>query len=636
MNPILRTLTFVVAAILSLGAAGLTFWSHRPAQVDWEADIGEWFFPTFTDPNKATSLQVATFDKAASKTTSFSVAFKDGKWRIPSHNDYPADGKDRLKQTAASVIGITRGTLAGKTKEAHKQHNLLDPLDTKITETDGRGDRITLKGGDTTLVDFIIGKKKEGSNSTYYIRKADEDRFFLSEVKIQLSTKFSDWIEPDLLALKQDDVKSILIDRYAVNEAEGKIDQGEQSLLNRENATADWKVDGIDATQVKPKTSVIGAMLKSFDDLQIVGVRPKPEGLSASLQSGGTMKVTNSTIADLQSRGFFFTGKGLVSNEGDLLVSTFDGVSYVLRFGEVFTGTDVDIEVGSSKETEKKVAEEPKKDGETPADPAKPVAADAAAKKSRFVFITAQFDAAALGPAPVAPKKPEAPKDEAPAADPAKPAAAAAAAAAGDKPVEPAAAAAAPAVDANAEAKAAHEKAMQDYQTQSDVFRIKKKEFDEKKVSGEKKAKDLNARFADWYYVISEDLFTELRVKPEDLVEPLVAAAPGGEEGLPTIPPLPSTPQPAAPVEGELPATEPATPVEGEKPAEPAPTETPAEGSAPAAEPATPVEGAPAAPGKPAVEAEKPAAPAETPAVEAPPAEAAPAVEDAAAPPATP
>ncbi len=598
MNPILRTLTFVVAAILSLGAAGLTFWSHRPAQVDWEADIGEWFFPTFTDPNKATSLQVATFDKAASKTTSFSVAFKDGKWRIPSHNDYPADGKDRLKQTAASVIGITRGTLAGKTKEAHKQHNLLDPLDTKITETDGRGDRITLKGGDTTLVDFIIGKKKEGSNSTYYIRKADEDRFFLSEVKIQLSTKFSDWIEPDLLALKQDDVKSILIDRYAVNEAESKIDQGEQSLLNRENATADWKVDGIDATQVKPKTSVISAMLKSFDDLQIVGVRPKPEGLSASLQSGGTMKVTNSTIADLQSRGFFFTGKGLVSNEGDLLVSTFDGVSYVLRFGEVFTGTDVDIEVGSSKETEKKVAEEPKTVGDKPADPAKPVEADAAAKKSRFVFITAQFDAAALGPAPVAPKKPEAPKDEAPAADPAKPAAA------GDKPVEPAA----PAVDANAEAKAAHEKAMQDYQTQSDVFRIKKKEFDEKKVSGEKKAKDLNARFADWYYVISEDLFTELRVKPEDLVEPLVAAAPGGEEGLPTIPPLPSTPQPAAPVEGEPPATEPATPVEGE----------------------------PAAPEKPAVEAETPAAPAEAPAVEVPPAEAAPAAEGTAVPPATP
>ena len=321
MNPILRTLTFVVAAVLSLGAAGLTFWSHRPAQVDWEADIGDWFFPKFTDPNKATSLEVATFDKEASKTSSFSVAFKDGKWRIPSHNNYPADGKDRLKSTAASVIGITRGTLAGKSKEAHKEHNLLDPLDTKITETEGRGDRITLKAGDNPvpLVDLIIGKKKEGSASTYYIRKADEERFFLSEVKIQLSTKFADWIEPDLLDLKQDDIQTIIIDRYSVNEAEQKIEQGVQSLLRRDAPTADWKVEGIDTATLKPKTSVITAMLKSFDDLGIVGVRPKPEGLSASLQGDGAMKVTNSTITDLQSRGFFFTGKGLASNEGDLV-----------------------------------------------------------------------------------------------------------------------------------------------------------------------------------------------------------------------------------------------------------------------------------------------------------------------------
>jgi Domain of unknown function (DUF4340) len=239
MNPILRTLTFVVAAVLSLGAAGLTYTSHRPVKFDQSSEIGEWFFKEFTDPNTATSLEVATFDKAASKTSTFSVEKKDGKWRIPSHNNYPADGKDRLKSTAASVIGITRGAPAGVSKEAHKEHNLLDPLDTKITETEGRGDRITLKGGDKTLVDFIIGKKKEGSANTYYIRHAGEERFFLSEVKIELSTKFSDWIEPDLLDLKQDDIQTIIIDRYSVNEAEQKIEQGEQSLLRRDAPTAD-------------------------------------------------------------------------------------------------------------------------------------------------------------------------------------------------------------------------------------------------------------------------------------------------------------------------------------------------------------------------------------------------------------
>ena len=628
MNPLPRTFAFVLAAVLSLATAGLTFWSHRPVAVDWEADIGKEFFPDFRDPNKATSLEVTSYDKEASNTSEFSVKFEAGKWRIPSHNNYPADGKDRLKQTAASVIGLTRGALAGKTKDAHKQHNLLDPRDKTITETEGRGDHITLRAGDQPepLVDLIIGKKKEGTANTYYIRHAKEERFFLSEVKIDLSTKFKDWIEPDLLDLKKDDVQTILIDRYSVDEAQGAIIPGEKSILTRENATADWKIDGIDAASQKPKTSVLTAMLVSLDDLKIVGVRPKPKGLSSSLQEDGAIKLTNSALMDLQSRGYFYTKKGLVSNEGDIMVSTFDGVSYVLRFGEVVTGSEIELEVGSSKEAEMKPAEDPKKDGDKPADPAKPEDKDAAAKKSRFVFITAQFDELALGTAPVEPKKPEAPKDDAPAADPAKP-------------VDPAAG---PVPDPKAEAKAAYEAAMKKYETDSDVYRIRKGEFDEKKKSGEKKAKFLNARFADWYYVISEDLFTELRVKPADLVEPLTPAA-AGQDGLPEMPILPNVPKGEAPAEGETPPAEPAAekpaegqpPAEGEKPAAPQPEEKPADPAAPeapAADPAKPVEGAAPAAETPATEPVKPAEgtppPAEAPA-EPPPAAAAP-------PPATP
>ncbi len=601
MNPIIRTLVFVGAAVLSLGAAGLTYWSHRPAQVNWSAELGEEFFPEFKDPNKATSLQVATFDKAAAKTNSFSVEYKNGKWRIPSHNNYPADGKDRLKSTAASVIGITRGTRAGTTKDGHKEHHLLDPLDPKITEAEGRGDRITLKSGDNVLVDYIIGKRKEGSSNTYFVRKADEDRFFLSEVKIELSTKFSDWIEPDLLALQQDDIQTIFINRYTVDEAQGAILPGERSILTRESATADWKIDGIDATTVKPKTSVINAMLKSFADLKIVGVRRKPEGLSASLSGDTAIKLSIESRVDLQDRGFFLHPKmGIASNEGEMLVSTFDGVTYVLRFGEVVTGSEIEIEAGSAQKAAKK-----------PADPEKPEAADPTQKKNRYVFITAQFDEAALGSAPLEPKKPVAPKPDAaaPAADPAKPAEVKEGEPnpgepkPGEKPAEPTA----PVANPQAEAKAAYEAALKKYETDSDVYRIRKKEYDDKKTAGEKKAKQLNTRFADWYYVISEDLFTEIRVKPEDLVEPLVATPPGMEIHFPEMPPLPNVPKTAA-AEGDQPSTEPAPPAEpkdGEKPKEDAvPAEKPV-GEKPATEAAQPAVG-----DKPATETPKPAEPA--------------------------
>lgn len=583
MTSIQRTLFFVVAAVLSAGVAGYTHWSSRPKAVDWSQGIGEEFFPEFTDPNSATSLSVAVFDKKAAKTGTFSVKYEAGKWQIPSHNDYPADGKDRLKSTAASVIGITRGTLAGRNKEAHKEHNLVDPLDEAAGDTEGRGQRITLKAGDKTLVDYIIGKKKEGTANTYYLRHADEPRFYLSELKIDLSTKFGDWIEPDLLDLRRDDIKSIILDRYSVDIVQRALTDGPKSLITRDIATADWKVEGLDATTLKPKASVINSMLAAFDDLKIVGVRRKPPGLSATLAEGEGLKVTQSDLDSLTAKGFYnVPGKGLLSNEGELIVSTFNGVTYVLRFGSVFTGSDIEVEIGGEKVAAKPAAA-PAADGEKkdPAAPAEEKKDDASVKKNRFVFITAQFSPEAIGDAPVEPTKPEEPKaDEAPAAaaDPAKPEeakdpAAPAEAKEGDKP------AGGPKPDPKVEAKAAYDKALKEYEAQKDVYKYQKKEYDEKVAEGEKQAKRLNARFADWYYVISEDLFEDLRVKPEDLQEPNTEAL---NKPLPTLPELPNAPLTEDPKAAE--EAKPAdAPVDPAKPAEPA-EGTPAEAEKPAAE----------------------------------------------------
>ncbi len=120
------------------------------------------------------------------------------------------------------------------------------------------------------------------------------------------------------------------------------VDGGRTSLV---------RVDGLDTTVMKPKTSVINSMLTAFDDLKIVGVRKKPDGLSANLSASDTLKVTEADLGSLGSRGFYYIpGKGLLSNEGELIVSTFNGVTYVLRFGSVFTGTDIEVEVGGAAE----------------------------------------------------------------------------------------------------------------------------------------------------------------------------------------------------------------------------------------------------------------------------------------------
>ena len=69
-----------------------------------------------------------------------------------------------------------------------------------VEEVEGIGKRLTLRGkDDSVLVDLIIGKKVEDQDGSYYVRHPDEDEVYITELDIDLSTKFTDWIDSDLL-----------------------------------------------------------------------------------------------------------------------------------------------------------------------------------------------------------------------------------------------------------------------------------------------------------------------------------------------------------------------------------------------------------------------------------------------------
>ena len=110
MDETKKTLTFVAVAVV---LAILAFIA-APSKFTPEAflDQGEPFFPEFVDPNTATTLEVIDYDEATGSAHPFKVTYENGEWTIPSHHGYPADGKDRLAQTAASGE-------CGHTKDLH-------------------------------------------------------------------------------------------------------------------------------------------------------------------------------------------------------------------------------------------------------------------------------------------------------------------------------------------------------------------------------------------------------------------------------------------------------------------------------------------------------------------------------------
>jgi hypothetical protein len=70
--------------------------AHEPTLVLYRAPSDHGVFAAFTDPNAATSLEVIEFDEQALAARPFKVLQRDGRWTIPSHDNYPADAGTRL------------------------------------------------------------------------------------------------------------------------------------------------------------------------------------------------------------------------------------------------------------------------------------------------------------------------------------------------------------------------------------------------------------------------------------------------------------------------------------------------------------------------------------------------------------
>lgn len=370
MDETKKTIYLVVAAV---GLAGLALVSvPRISTPDVFADRGEPFFADFTDPNTALTLEVVEFDEETAAARPFKVTNQDGVWTIPSHYEYPADGADRLAETAAAVIGITRDDFRSDNVADHQALGVLDPVDDTETSLVGRGTRVTLRGdNEVALADFIIGNEPEDRAGFRFVRLPDQKRVYAARMDIDLSTQFADWIEADLLLVERDEIDRIVLHDYSINERTYTI--AERDIVTVSKTDGTWLGDRRMPNNREIDESKVNGLLSAIDGLSIVGVRPKPPGLSASLtQLDAAAGLARDDVLSLQSRGYYLTRDGgLRSNEGDLEVRSSEGILYTLRFGEVLYGTGEAVSAGATETAD----------------------ASSGPGENRYLFITAEFEA---------------------------------------------------------------------------------------------------------------------------------------------------------------------------------------------------------------------------------------------------
>lgn len=516
MNETMRTAVYVGIAVVSLVAAkfaGPTV-PKPPSEFN---QVGTEFFPDFTDAKAAKSLQVVSYNSDTATIRVFGVEQgPDGVWRIPSRHGYPVDGKDRLGKTATSVIGIKRDQLAGQRKNQHAEFGVLDPLGESVSDFKGVGNRLTLKDGKDgkVLADLIIGKEVKGRNGFFYVRNPKEDQTYIAKVSIDVSTKFADWIEPDLLKLDASKLRTIIIDRHTIEftpQGIGHSTAEEENRLTRASSTDKWKLEGLDEATEEVNEEEIRKLVQALDDLKIVGVRPKSDRLKKQLQSDKSLVPDERTQIEMGQMGFYFKPSRqrrtfeLVTQEGNLFAATDQGVLYELHFGSVFSGNEEEVEAGFIKKSDDESGGEKKDDAKKDEKKEPEEKPNSKKLKSRYLFVETRFDAESVGPKPVAPEKPEAPAEEAKPDD-----------AALETPADAVAAENGPNKE---DPKKAHEAAMAKYEADVKKFEADTKAYDDKIKDGEKLVKDLNRRFAEWYYVISGDSFEDLRQGRKTLVK---------------------------------------------------------------------------------------------------------------------
>jgi hypothetical protein len=181
-----------------------------------------------------------------------------------------------------------------------------------------------------------------------------------------------------------------------------------------------------------------------------------------------------------------------------------DGVEYLLRFGNPTS-----------------VAGEAKKEGETDGKD-EPEAASGGA--GRYLFVSARFNESLLAkpelkPLPEEPAKPADDKGDDKAED-----------SAAGKGGEPDSLSKADEEEAKAQA------ALEERRQIERENRLAQEAYDEKLKAGQNRVRDLNGRFADWYYVVSEAEYAKIRLGRAEVIEAKPADEAPAEPGTEPTP----------------------------------------------------------------------------------------------------
>src|SRR4029079_6123316 len=408
-----KTITFVAVGLVAIVIGMAT--APSSAEMDKTTLVGKNLTEKFSSPEVAKRLRIVRFDEDTATLREFEVAEQNGLWSIPSKDNYPADAARQMAEAATSLMDRKVLGVVSSNASEHEKYGVIDPMQPKLDPgTKGVGTRVTMSDeGGKAVVDLIVGKAVRDAEKQRYVRLAGQDVVYVIEIDpSKLSTNFEDWIEKDLLKLHSYDLQEMKVKDYSAELVPVMTQEGprfrptwdphsEMTLKYADAPEAKWSADNIRVFDPKKGDYVdyklaadeelsdesLNALKSALEDLKIVDVVHKPQGLSNDLKAGQDFMKNEERLRQLGAKGFTpaVTKEGgpleLVSSDGEAIATMKNGTRYVLRFGNLTN-----------------VAGGQDKDEKAPAKDAKPDPKDKKAEKGdkndvhRYLFVMAEFD----------------------------------------------------------------------------------------------------------------------------------------------------------------------------------------------------------------------------------------------------
>lgn len=542
MNENIKSIAFIGVGILFALLALFT----TPEKIDPTSKgsrMGQALFESF-DTRAAVGIEIVEIDEENIEAKSIEIAQNDKGWwiRRPQKPDYPANADNQVKDVSTILLDIQIIDIASEGAGEHAKFGVLDPSKAEPSES-GIGKSIALKNNSgSNLAQLIIGNEAADFPNARYVRKPQENTVYISEVQnaSDVSTKFVNWVKKDFLDLDKWNIKQVTLDNYEVNLAQGQLNRKDNPfVLDYDNS--EWKLNGSPLSETEElDKEKLDALKDAFDDLEIIDVESKPEILVNNLKQGNEFfnnlkdQKNQAVVQSLQQKGFYTVAvqnpqgeqvPKVVSNKGEILVGMKDGVEYVLRFGDIYRGSEEDENAtGDSRYIYALARVNPNLldpiDLQPVPSPLNKLAPSINPDQNSSNIKGAEGDTGEEGKQGNVPdiNPPGPPPNFVPASAPPTT----------SPPPPPAAIQEKPSTDAVVDPKQGSENSeftKKKAERDAEIAGInasnanKQREFNEKVAKAQKRVNELNQELAGWYYVISNDVYKKIRLERKDFVK---------------------------------------------------------------------------------------------------------------------